>query len=926
MSGFGLFEANVTSDAEQKRQVREASNKLAAATYDVRERFGQFLFAARDLAEYNDRLALSKNDILKTIEPHVFPRTGTVRRVLKPLEREFKSLRTAAPGAESGRFDDDSELLGGGGSFGSPKDGLGIGGVGQPGGSMSTITPAAKPTTPDKSGIGGVGGGDSMFNPNGYPVTQQQIDSIGGSDAFEGPGKGLGGGTPSGGSAAPGSPNDPQAFKDGGPGNETPSTDPIGPGEYTIQSGDTYSDLAQRAGWGDDYQGFADATGYQADNPDMIYAGDTMNVVAPPGSDSTASDAAAPAGDAAAPAADAPLAAESASTATPPPANETGSLTDPGLTTPDQMGQKLTSRRAARRRRADFERNLDTDETYTPSDAELEPEGDFKGWLDSVDQDAEGKVDRNFGGTFPGGTEHDGDPAKTDFAKSATRRFARWCKANRLTASLATLETYSPSDREYIAIAATLQRVTDAMGGTTPPVGMRDARNRRLSAPGVPGSKPKGPEWTSKGKPRGVNSKPDLGTVDDAPTGNLPGGTAVNKVHAARRRYAALCRQQGVRPTEAGFRRWAGKHNAPAGGRYYDPMKEPGGYGEAITNQKGERLAPGVGKHFAPEHATNEFGIHDSDFHRGDVAYPAELTQHDTAHGGRPTMKRTRIRDSRRRTALGDHWTTDSVRPTPYKKQDLGDWDGRGEDPSATFGEENEITLLPGTPLPIKGPKGVKFKHRDSRRRIAAPDYLQKADEALTNLLNQKAEEFQTQIAPLQQALQTVQQAEAEAQAANPLNVMPPAGTVNVLPQQPGGDPNGTDAGAGGGGMDPNALMALMGGGGGDPSMGGGDPAAGGGAPPGMDPSAMGGAPPAAAGQDALPPELMGGQQVQARRRGKARGGASPRVAKNVDQLWDEYTHQTTLRGGEPDVETFAQRYKVGPRALQRIRQKSMGG
>lgn len=117
-------------------------------------------------------------------------------------------------------------------------------------------------------------------------------------------------------SSAPSGGSDPDAFSDGGPGGEAPAlgngagsnatgggdtgsggsdwsangnTDPIGPGEYTIQQGDTYSDLAQRAGWGDDYQGFADATGYQADSPDMIYAGDTIDVKAPGGTDSTAS-------------------------------------------------------------------------------------------------------------------------------------------------------------------------------------------------------------------------------------------------------------------------------------------------------------------------------------------------------------------------------------------------------------------------------------------------------------------------------------------------------------------------------------------------------------------------------------------------------------------------------------------------------------
>lgn len=101
--------------------------------------------------------------------------------------------------------------------------------------------------------------------------------------------------------------------------SENGNTDPIGPGEYKIQTGDTYSNLAERAGWGEDYQGFANATGYNADNPDMIYAGDTMNVVAPPGAGETtppapgADPAAAPVGAPPPPAPGAPAPADSTS-------------------------------------------------------------------------------------------------------------------------------------------------------------------------------------------------------------------------------------------------------------------------------------------------------------------------------------------------------------------------------------------------------------------------------------------------------------------------------------------------------------------------------------------------------------------------------------------------------------------------------------
>lgn len=135
-------------------------------------------------------------------------------------------------------------------------------------------------------------------------------------------------------------------------------------------------------------------------------------------------------------------------------------------------------------------------------------------------------------------------------------------------------------------------------------------------------------------------------------------------------------------------------------------------------------------------------------------------------------------------------------------------------------------------------------------RRVAggSKNYLQQADEAITNLLNEKAEEFQESIQPLQQALQTIQYAEQMQAAQNPMNVQPPAGTVNVLPQNPapqGAPPPGVDPSSGQ--VDPAMLAQMM-------AMGGG----GGG---------QGGPPPAAAQQGAIPPELAAQMQMQARRR-----------------------------------------------------------
>lgn len=102
----------------------------------------------------------------------------------------------------------------------------------------------------------------------------------------------------------------------------------------------------------------------------------------------------------------------------------------------------------------------------------------------------------------------------------------------------------------------------------------------------------------------------------------------------------------------------------------------------------------------------------------------------------------------------------------------------------------------------------------------SSADYLGKADEALTNLLNQKAEEFQESVAAFQQALQIIQQAEQQQAMMNPMGVTPPAGSINVLPGQEGGGPGGGGGMAGGG--DPvAAAMAAAGAGGGPPGGGG---------------------------------------------------------------------------------------------------------
>ena len=119
MSDFGVWESIETSDSEKKIASRKSEDKLAAAIYDVKDKYGEFLYASTAIDEFHDRVALVKTDMMKTVDQHLMPVTGVMRRVIKACKDEWRT-RTAAPGTEASGGTPGGSTSGGGGWSSGP--------------------------------------------------------------------------------------------------------------------------------------------------------------------------------------------------------------------------------------------------------------------------------------------------------------------------------------------------------------------------------------------------------------------------------------------------------------------------------------------------------------------------------------------------------------------------------------------------------------------------------------------------------------------------------------------------------------------------------------------------------------------------------------------------------------------------------------
>jgi len=809
---FGIFEASVASEQETGLARQAAVDNLNAAVYDVREKLGSFLFQADSLEEFRDRVAMIKNDqsVFKVIGEHLMPVTGVVRRIVGKngiLETEFKRLsaaeKTAAfyKGAPFAGYKDFDACT----AANSDKD--------DPDAYCGYIKHKVEDKTGNRQHTAAL---ESILSRRDLTAAFHELTRLAGF-------------------------------------NDTHSI---------IKEFETARDTAQRSQHPDDH---AYMRQVHREIVDRAMGGD--------------------------------------------PHAKAWIGREPGSTDADKaylQYHRDTGHTAARY--ADFTGTVDTDSTFDPSEGLLKPEGDFKGYQKDVAQNPHGKQDDLF---VKGGppNKHDKDPAKTLFARHGFSAYRDWCDANGLSVlRLSSLDRYAVnlSDAQYIALASAIQACDEMtthhpkipstkLKGKDKVAGYWSDLKHDLTRPmteeekltqqetGNPFYPPPRKEPGTRGDPTSVlrkehelrdetswlpghkspadESGSGLGGAGSHPEDFLGIGTLTNKAldawdrhkhragsradgwdhghyprkpstklkktdKLALRRYIAWCDANGLARLSAVNIDWYARGN-PRLAYFLGWQAKRAIRTARLRYAKHPNWYAGNPKHdwFVKEHPqfTAPYSNHEiKDDPFLSAAWPEGHHHHH--HGSRRYAK-----------------------DVPYLYTDE---EAEAYDPESTrIHQETMHDTSPGRRNQLLRDEYIRRqRQRSSSRRYAQPDYLQKADDALTQLLNSKAEDFQNTIAPLQQALVTVQKAQQLQQAQNPMNVMPQPGSINVMP--PGGGDQGAGGGApppGGGGGDTDALAAMLAGGGGGGAPGGAPP---GGGPPG------GGAPPPGGG-GGPPPQQM---------------------------------------------------------------------
>jgi hypothetical protein len=879
---FGIFEAAVSSEQEAGIAKQAAKDQFDAAVYDVRERLGPALFQASSIEEFRDRVACMKNDqsIYRIISPHLMPITGVVRRIVGKngiLENEFRT-RIACGGTCTG-----------------------------PQKCEACKAKEARRRYADGGDLNPFGGEHSLKN---------MERNLGGPGPFMGTG-----GPPSPGQSGA---NIPAPGYDGSTqGTTTGAPTPTPGGKAPAPTGPLINL-----------------------NPPPVPGPAVTNPGPPPSWPPPGTPGAEPIGPDIDPTTGKPK-------GTPPPA------TSPHLS----------------RRYADFADGVvDTDATFKPSEGKLIPKDNWEGYKSKVDQGAAEKVDRNFqsrlrradaggtydptapsstgGGTTPGGglggmsgpegvgqwEGEGGGQRKTpplnptpaqggQFRPASYRRayaaYARWCAANgRSPARLSSLDAYAArlSDADYLRLAAIITGCDyesdhhPKVPGTKLKNKDKVSRRRSAGEHGLHGYYDQYGTWGGS-DPATNPYTGERDTAEDVPGQhewewkqpksrwhNQPG-----KHRAARdpmRVYVAWCRRNGLAKLSA--------RNI----NYFAQGDPQVAYYLAMRAKRAIRMAY---RRYAEEYSgSGDVEKKSGPFAGGGGKFPVG-TPKDKKDAKSvcnfPSVK------AKNPSACGK---VEKMKVSGFGRQyGEPEYESYEEGPSYGPGATGRTFQRPVRRPKVKPPQNPP-KTKGASRRYAAPDYLQKADDALTQLLNQKAEEFQQTIAPLQQALVTVQQAEQIAQQQNPMNVLPPPGTVNVLPNGGPGGGAGAEGGAPGGG---GAAGGAPGGGPGIADQLGmpapGEEDLSGAANALANP--IGGGPPGGEAGGPPPPEM----QMAARRggQGKGRGVARPLYGEAVSDLWRGWLKRQPGglgRGGETDYQQFQSESGVGERAMNKLRKQIM--
>ena len=865
---FGLFEAAVTSEQEVGLARQASQDKMNAAVYDVREKLGPFLFAARDLGEFRDRVALCKNDqsLYKIIEAHIPPITGTVRRIAgknSVLEKEFRRLQAggSVPGLGGGGAtseDDRPTSVLDGSPLASPSDaGIPPEYAGWDKSSQrhqadfdgevktkSTYKPSDDELIPE-------GNWESYRNKVDQNSSKVKRNFTSGSQTPPVPGQGIDTAVDTGSSAGNGLGNW-EADLTGMPapmtGQEDDSFQGRGPMKASSLQVAMYRDWCEANDYSPVRLSSLDAYATNLDDDDYLKLASAVQEWEHEHKPKT------PKGQGQDRLKD--VTAGEHSLENYPRDDPRFQLdesyhprrySDPAVMGPDNQdsyAQAVTDESGARRypelprhhapaHEASYNGYADQD-AFHDALAEMAPK--------YIKEREEG-LKKN-----PHGYDHEGCDHAYGICNAPSRKALRdpmrsytaWCQANNLKRISAKNVAYFAGNDSALVIHLA-QRMKKAI---------HTARLRQAK------------DWTT----RGFSSNPNPGYNDPDFWSNIKALEALSPQERAQYMSENTpAPPSSPPPPQAGDApplAWMQKHLPTTGYRPPGPVtrtspqpvpwdennvkkwwvdegsQSPMGqgwaddeWGDRAEFRSAHRIAAPDPMRAGDKRAECLKKGHDWDF-KSDGSGGERCKRCGTTPGGPGTLA---YEYDRRGLEVPERW--DAVSRDGWSPEDQGHVEKLMKDYGLTAEDAKQ-----------------EFYHggHEARRRTAAPDYLQKADDALTQLLNQKAEEFQQTIAPLQQALVTVQQAEQLQQQSNPLNVQPPAGTVNVLPQPSGQGQDPSAALGGPAGGDPMAAAAAL--------AGMGAPGGGGGLP-----TDQGGPPPAAADQGALPPDPT--QQLQARRR-----------------------------------------------------------